>query len=110
MKETVFVLADEDAYNLLRVDHRLSTLCRKGCPGREAHWSRYLISMKNSRLYVFKVTGCRGPLSEVSWSLVPGQEPDQELVPTPAILNYEIYWGSELARTLPALLSSGTGP
>ena len=46
-----------DAYQLLRVDQRLNTFCRKECLGREAYWlnlpqspSRYLISMKNSVL------------------------------------------------------------
>ena len=43
----------------------------------------------------------------VSVSYAPGQKPGRELVPTPAILNYEIYWGSELATTLPVFLSGG---
>ena len=43
-----------EAYNLLRVDQRLNTFCRKECLGRKAYWlnpqgpSRYLISMENS--------------------------------------------------------------
>jgi hypothetical protein len=31
-------MVDEDVYVLLRVNQRLNTFCRKGCPGREAHW------------------------------------------------------------------------
>jgi len=54
------------------------------------------------------MTDCHGPPSGVSWSCVPGQEPGQELVQTPAMLNYEIDQGSELATPSPALLSSGT--
>jgi hypothetical protein len=54
--QTLFV-ADEDAYSLLRVDHRLNTFSRKECLGREVYclnpWDpfRYLISMENSRFY-----------------------------------------------------------
>jgi hypothetical protein len=51
-------MVEEDAYILLRVNQRLNTVCRKGCPGREAHLintqglSRYLISTENSGFYV----------------------------------------------------------
>lgn len=44
-----------DAYDLFRVDKRLSTACRKECLGTETYWlntraspSRYPISMENS--------------------------------------------------------------
>lgn len=30
-------MTGEDAYDLLRVSQSLSTLCKKGSPGREAH-------------------------------------------------------------------------
>jgi hypothetical protein len=94
-------MVDEEAYILLRVSQRLNSFCRKGCPGREAHWlnTRYLISMENSR-FLWDVIGCHISLSELLWSRAPGQEP--------AVLNYEIYQGSELASALPVLLSSGT--
>ena len=87
----------------------LNTFCSKGCSGREAHWlntqglSRYLISMVG----LCYVTGCHSLLSGVSSSCASGQEPGQELVWTPAILNYEICQGSELATTLSVLLSAG---
>jgi hypothetical protein len=106
--QTALFMAGEDASNLLRVNKKLNSFCRKGCLGREAHWlntqglSRYLISTKNSRFYVCNVTSCHRPLGGVSWSHAPGQEPGQELVPTP-VLNYEIYQSSELAATLPVL-------
>jgi hypothetical protein len=53
--QTILFMLDEDAYILLRVDQTLNTFCKKGCPGRGAHWlntqglSSYLISMENSR-------------------------------------------------------------
>jgi hypothetical protein len=56
--QTLLLMADEDAYTLLRVNQRLNTFCSKGCPGRETHWintwglSRDFISMENSRFYV----------------------------------------------------------
>lgn len=48
-----------------------------------------------------------GPFSGMLWSCAPGQQSCWELVETPAVLNYEIYWGSELATTLPVFLSGG---
>lgn len=63
MKETVLAcpdclfMVDEDALVLLRVNQELNTFCRKGCPGRKAHWlntwvlSRYLVSIENIRFY-----------------------------------------------------------
>jgi hypothetical protein len=51
----LYLMANVNAYTLLRVNQRLNTFFRKECPGREAHWlttqglSRYLISMENSR-------------------------------------------------------------
>jgi hypothetical protein len=53
------------------------------------------------------VTGCYDPLGRVLWSHVPGQEPDEELVQIPAILSYEISWGSELDTILLILLTGG---
>ena len=59
-KETVLTclnslfMVENDAYNFLRVDHRLSTFLRSRYLGREVHWldiqdlARYLISMENS--------------------------------------------------------------
>ena len=50
-----------DAYYLLRVDQRLNTFCRKGCPGREAYCldpqapSQYLISRENTVLITMTV-------------------------------------------------------
>ena len=49
-----------NAYDLLRVDQRLNTFCRKECLGREGYWLNpwglsiyiYLIRMQNSRLNV----------------------------------------------------------
>jgi hypothetical protein len=44
MKETVLAClsrlfkADEDAYDLLGVNHRLNALCRKGFLGRGVRW------------------------------------------------------------------------
>ena len=49
-----------------------------------------------------------GPLSGVERSCPPGQEPGRELVQTPVLLTSKSYWGSELATTLPVLLSGGT--
>jgi hypothetical protein len=31
-------MSEIDAYHLVRVDQRLNTFCRKGCPAREVHW------------------------------------------------------------------------
>lgn len=31
-------MVDEDALVLLRVNQESNTFCRKGCPGRKAHW------------------------------------------------------------------------
>ena len=65
-------MADVNSYNLLRMNQGLNTFCRKGCPGREAHWlntrglSRYLISMENSRFLCYMTSvmalsmGCHG--------------------------------------------------
>ena len=110
--QTVLFVVDEDAY----VDQRLNTFCRNGCPGREAHWlntrglSRYHISMENSRFYA-TVTDCRGPLNGILWSHAPGQVLGQELVPTPTILNYEIYQGSKLATyQISSLVARSTAP
>ena len=100
-------MVDEDAYILLSVDQRLNTFCRKECPGRKAHWlntwglSRHLISMEKSKFYATWLV----VMVLLVWYYAP---PGQELVWTPAILNYEIYWGSELSTTLPVLLYGST--
>ena len=80
-------LAEKDANNFLRVDQGLNTFCRKGCPGREAHWlntrglSGYLISMENSRFLCY-MTDCHGSLSGALWLHVPeGVELGRELAP-----------------------------
>jgi hypothetical protein len=71
------VMADVNSYNLLRMNQGLNTFCRKGCPGREAHWlntrglSGYLISMENSR-FLWYMTSYHGPLNGVLWLRVPG--------------------------------------
>ena len=61
MRETVpacpncLFTEEKDIYDLLRVDQRVNTFCKKGCLGREAYWlnpwglSRYLTIMKKSR-------------------------------------------------------------
>ena len=69
--------------------------------------SRYVISTENAGFLCYK-TSCHGLLSRVSWSHASGQEPGWEVVGIPAVLNYEIYQGSELATTLPVLLSCVT--
>lgn len=46
--------------------------------------------------------------SGILWSRDTGQEHDQQLNPTPTVLNYDINQGSELATTLPLLLSDRT--
>jgi hypothetical protein len=87
-------MADRNIY-LLRVNQRLNTFCRKGCPGKEAHWlntgglSRYLIRMENCRflccdlqVVIVLSVGCHGYVFQV--------ELGRELVPTPATLGYEI--------------------
>ena len=86
--QTALFMAGEDASNLLRVNKKLNSFCRKGCLGREARWlntwslSRHLISMENSRFYA----------QGVSWLLASGQvDPGQKLVIMPAFLNYEIF-------------------
>jgi hypothetical protein len=33
-----YLIANVNAYTLLWVNQGLNTFCRKGCPGREAHW------------------------------------------------------------------------
>lgn len=53
-----------------------------------------------SSLVLCYMTGCHGSLSGMLWPCAPGQEPGQELVQTPAVLNYKIYRDSELATTL----------
>lgn len=58
--QTVYRLFMEEngSIPLPQVGPEMKYLCRKGCPGREAHWldsqspSRYLISVENSVLYV----------------------------------------------------------
>ena len=98
---------------LTRLNQRLNTFWMKGCPGKEVHWlntwglSSYPISMRYSIFYA-TMTSCHVPFSGVLWSRAWGQEPGQELIWTPAILNYEIYCSSELPTTLPVLLSGGT--
>lgn len=37
LSKPVLFMADEDAYNLFRVNQRLNHFSRKGYPGREAH-------------------------------------------------------------------------
>jgi hypothetical protein len=53
------------------------------------------------------MTSYCGPLSGMSWLHVPGKvEPGQEVVPMPAVVNYEICFQGFLAySTLPVLLS-----
>jgi hypothetical protein len=76
----------------------LSTFCRKGSSGREVHWlntwglSKYFISMENSR-FLYDMTGCDGPLSEVSGLNVLGQaEPGWELVQSKFL--YLVEWST----------------
>jgi hypothetical protein len=106
MKETVLacpncfiVMADVNAQVLLRVTQGLNTSCRKGCPGREAHWlntaglSRCLISMENSG-FLFYMTSFYDSLNEVSWLCIPEQvDPGLKLVLTPTVLNCDNFWG-----------------
>jgi hypothetical protein len=70
----------------------LNTFCRKGCPGRKAHWlntqglSRYLISMENSNFLCY-LTSRHGPLNGMSRLHVLGQaDPGWELVLTSSIM------------------------
>ena len=50
-----YLMANVNAYTLLRVNQGLNIFCWKKCPRRKAHWlntwgpSRYLISRENSR-------------------------------------------------------------
>jgi hypothetical protein len=37
LSKLFYLMADANAYILLRVKQGLNTLCRKECPGREAH-------------------------------------------------------------------------
>lgn len=54
--------------------------------------SRYLIIIENSR-FLYYVTNCHGPLSTVSWLLLPDQIVWQRAVLITTILNSEISWG-----------------
>ena len=96
--QTILFMTSEDANISLRVNQRLNTFDRKGCPGREVNglypWglSSYLISLENSR-FLCSMIGCHDPLDGVSWLHVSREvDPGRELVPTPAILNYENFW------------------
>lgn len=60
-----FLMANVNAYALLRVNQELNIFCRKECPGRKTHqlnpWSlsRYLSSIENSRFLCY-MTDCHG--------------------------------------------------
>ena len=77
----LFIHGRKDAYNLLRADQRLNTVCRERSPGREAHWldtqclSRYHISMENAGFLCY-LTSCHGPLSGCCGHVL--QEPGPE--------------------------------
>ena len=63
----LFFHSRKGAYHLLRMDHRLNRLYRRGCLGRKAYClndrdaSRCLIKMEKSGLYF--MTSFHGPLS-----------------------------------------------
>jgi hypothetical protein len=93
-------IADEDAYDLLRVNQRLNTFDRKECLEKDAHW---LNSQPLGTALTRRTLGSM--LGDRMYSCAPGQESGQELDQTPVVLNYKFYWGSELC--LPILLFGG---
>ena len=66
-------MEDVNANFLFSVNQGLNIFCRKGCPGREAHWlstGAYLGTSLPWRTQGFSASdrlGCHGPFNEVSW-------------------------------------------
>jgi hypothetical protein len=58
-------MADVNAYTLIKVNQGLNTFCRRGCPGREAHWlniQAYLDTSLAWRTLGFMLRGYHGYL------------------------------------------------
>lgn len=102
------------AYHLLRVEQRLNTFCRKGCPGRDACclnlFGAYLATSLAQRTVCSVLWDqWSHSLCGESWSRAPGQESGQEKV-NRLLSSCVSCWGFWTYSTIPSFLAWSIAP